>query len=417
MGGLFSRSKKSAPVTVTPSVPELPTIPPNSTFDVHLARSPTYGQCAIPLVIPKSPPAGAGVDYVPPRSPPASVPPRPTLSQRNLNSYAPKPPPSIRVPVQQSRSDGQIAVPPRPTISQRNVHQNMQPSPQSPRHHQQQQSASPSMGQSRGDIPVPPRPTLSQRNLQQQQLQHKPTYTVTQQHSAYTSQQQQHQAVDTTSRFNSIPRRNPQQQLRPKIEVPLKPQPRSPPPQRNGFNGSQSHAGYNNNNRQNGFNSSQTQNGYNNHNTNNYYGTTNEYSEESYSGGGEQGYESNYTDNSYSNYNDNNNYDTSSNYTDNSYYNNHNDQQYTEDNSAWGGQTQESEYYEDTTTAEWGQEEKAAVHQVRATYDYYPQSDRELTFRKGDVITVTTTHPSGWWEGELNGLFGKFPNNHVEEIY
>jgi len=35
-------------------------------------------------------------------------------------------------------------------------------------------------------------------------------------------------------------------------------------------------------------------------------------------------------------------------------------------------------------------------HQVRAAYDYYPQSSAEITFKKGDIITVIKTDPSGW---------------------
>lgn len=52
-----------------------------------------------------------------------------------------------------------------------------------------------------------------------------------------------------------------------------------------------------------------------------------------------------------------------------------------------------------------------------ALYDYEGQSEYELSFYAGDVITVTDEDSggTGWWQGELNGYFGAFPGNYVEK--
>eukprot|EP00026_Physarum_polycephalum_P000803 Phypoly_transcript_00804.p1 GENE.Phypoly_transcript_00804~~Phypoly_transcript_00804.p1 ORF type:complete len:1167 (+),score=243.05 Phypoly_transcript_00804:427-3927(+) len=54
--------------------------------------------------------------------------------------------------------------------------------------------------------------------------------------------------------------------------------------------------------------------------------------------------------------------------------------------------------------------------QFKALYDYDAVELDELTFREGDVITLTRKVDPEWWEGQLNGLIGVFPANYVEEI-
>lgn len=53
---------------------------------------------------------------------------------------------------------------------------------------------------------------------------------------------------------------------------------------------------------------------------------------------------------------------------------------------------------------------------VRALYDYNAADDTELSFKAGDIITVTKNDKSipGWIEGELRGKRGLFPGNYVE---
>ena len=49
-------------------------------------------------------------------------------------------------------------------------------------------------------------------------------------------------------------------------------------------------------------------------------------------------------------------------------------------------------------------------------FDYKAQEEDELTIKVGDVITNVMKHDGGWWEGELNGRKGMFPDNFVKVI-
>jgi len=53
----------------------------------------------------------------------------------------------------------------------------------------------------------------------------------------------------------------------------------------------------------------------------------------------------------------------------------------------------------------------------RALFDYTGNVDqRQISFSKGDVITITNQYQNGWWAGELNGALGYFPATFVEVI-
>jgi hypothetical protein len=56
------------------------------------------------------------------------------------------------------------------------------------------------------------------------------------------------------------------------------------------------------------------------------------------------------------------------------------------------------------------------VLQVRALFDYTGETQPELSFKKGDIITVTEKDESGWWQGELKGVIGAFPSGWVEDL-
>jgi len=49
-----------------------------------------------------------------------------------------------------------------------------------------------------------------------------------------------------------------------------------------------------------------------------------------------------------------------------------------------------------------------------ALWDFHGERDTDLSFKKGDVITVIQRFENGWWEGESNGVIGDFPCNFVE---
>ncbi len=60
---------------------------------------------------------------------------------------------------------------------------------------------------------------------------------------------------------------------------------------------------------------------------------------------------------------------------------------------------------------------EGAAGQCRALYDYSGENEGDLSFKEGDVIVVwDRSDPSGWWDGEVNGVRGFFPSNFVEEI-
>eukprot|EP00039_Didymoeca_costata_P008106 m.108136 g.108136 ORF g.108136 m.108136 type:complete len:392 (-) comp13950_c0_seq1:164-1339(-) len=47
-------------------------------------------------------------------------------------------------------------------------------------------------------------------------------------------------------------------------------------------------------------------------------------------------------------------------------------------------------------------------------FEYKAENSDELNLKVGDVVNVTKMEEEGWWEGELNGAVGVFPNNFVE---
>ncbi|BFZ09204.1 hypothetical protein BsWGS_12243 [Bradybaena similaris] len=49
-------------------------------------------------------------------------------------------------------------------------------------------------------------------------------------------------------------------------------------------------------------------------------------------------------------------------------------------------------------------------------FEYIAEQEDELTLRVGDVISNVQTAEGGWWEGELNGKKGMFPENFVKLV-
>ena len=49
-------------------------------------------------------------------------------------------------------------------------------------------------------------------------------------------------------------------------------------------------------------------------------------------------------------------------------------------------------------------------------FDYDAANPDELTLKEGQVVVVLSKHAgdSGWWEGELHGKRGVFPDNFVD---
>ncbi|XP_043286823.1 intersectin-2 isoform X3 [Venturia canescens] len=53
------------------------------------------------------------------------------------------------------------------------------------------------------------------------------------------------------------------------------------------------------------------------------------------------------------------------------------------------------------------------VERVMALYPHQAQNEDELSFEKGDVITVLAKEEEAWWRGTMNGISGIFPSNYV----
>ena len=54
---------------------------------------------------------------------------------------------------------------------------------------------------------------------------------------------------------------------------------------------------------------------------------------------------------------------------------------------------------------------------VRALYDFYGQTDKELTFAEGEILTVFRDLGPEWLEGQdEQGRVGIFPTNYVQML-
>uniref|UniRef100_A0A8C9ZMT9 Osteoclast-stimulating factor 1 n=1 Tax=Sander lucioperca TaxID=283035 RepID=A0A8C9ZMT9_SANLU len=51
-----------------------------------------------------------------------------------------------------------------------------------------------------------------------------------------------------------------------------------------------------------------------------------------------------------------------------------------------------------------------------ARFPFQQTNEDELSFSKGDIISVSRQEDGGWWEGSFNGNSGWFPSNYVREL-
>jgi hypothetical protein len=58
----------------------------------------------------------------------------------------------------------------------------------------------------------------------------------------------------------------------------------------------------------------------------------------------------------------------------------------------------------------------ASLEKVRAKYPFDATSEKQLSLKVGDVVTVVEKSASGWFKGECNGAVGMFPSNYTEPI-
>ena len=50
---------------------------------------------------------------------------------------------------------------------------------------------------------------------------------------------------------------------------------------------------------------------------------------------------------------------------------------------------------------------------VKALFDFAPQEEGELEFKRGDIIQVVEKDDPNWWRGKLANKEGMFPSNYV----
>lgn len=58
--------------------------------------------------------------------------------------------------------------------------------------------------------------------------------------------------------------------------------------------------------------------------------------------------------------------------------------------------------------------EAGDYYTATALYDFDGQNEQELSFKAGDVITLTDYSDEEWWHGTLNGVEGMFPASYVQ---
>jgi len=56
-----------------------------------------------------------------------------------------------------------------------------------------------------------------------------------------------------------------------------------------------------------------------------------------------------------------------------------------------------------------------ALPRATAIWDFAGQNPTELSFAKGDVLTILEK-TSNWWKAEMNGRQGLIPSNYVQEM-
>jgi hypothetical protein len=52
---------------------------------------------------------------------------------------------------------------------------------------------------------------------------------------------------------------------------------------------------------------------------------------------------------------------------------------------------------------------------VTALFDFAAHEEGEVSFSRGDRVTVLDTTNENWWEGNVNGKVGLFPANYVSK--
>ena len=77
--------------------------------------------------------------------------------------------------------------------------------------------------------------------------------------------------------------------------------------------------------------------------------------------------------------------------------------------------SEEEGYSEEEEAGEWAPED--VLFEARCIYPFQSTCDVELNLQEGDIVEVTRNDVGGgWWEGQVEGRHGLFPEKYVEEI-
>lgn len=51
--------------------------------------------------------------------------------------------------------------------------------------------------------------------------------------------------------------------------------------------------------------------------------------------------------------------------------------------------------------------------EAEAQYDFHGRTERELSFKRGDILVVFTQVSVDWWEGAFKGKEGLIPDKYI----
>lgn len=51
--------------------------------------------------------------------------------------------------------------------------------------------------------------------------------------------------------------------------------------------------------------------------------------------------------------------------------------------------------------------------EATAAFDFIARSDRELSLRKGELVTIRKQVSNDWWHGAVNGKEGLVPDKYI----
>ncbi|XP_039264984.2 SLIT-ROBO Rho GTPase-activating protein 1-like isoform X3 [Styela clava] len=85
----------------------------------------------------------------------------------------------------------------------------------------------------------------------------------------------------------------------------------------------------------------------------------------------------------------------------------------TVDQSAAHDEDDKEEQHSASVVSSVSDDESEPLYEAIARYEYKGRSTRELSFRKGDILTLYRRASEDWWEGNFNGKDGLIPHTYI----